>query len=75
MNFSRIANEYSPEIGAMGALVFVAAVELACDLGSGEYAVTSIARPAASLFLILAVGLALGIARLEYRRSFNGSES
>jgi hypothetical protein len=69
MNFTRIVNEYGPEVGAMATLLFVAAVELVCDFGSGEYAVACIARPAASSFFVLAVLLAWSIVRYERRRS------
>jgi hypothetical protein len=69
MNFTRIANEYGPEIGAMATLMFVASVELICEIGSGDYAVACITRPAAGSSLLLAVLLALNIAWFECRRS------
>ncbi len=69
MKFTSIVHEYGPEVGAIATLLFVAAVELVCDFGSGEYAVACIARPAAGSFLVLAVLIAWNVARFEHRRS------
>lgn len=69
MNFTRLVNEHGPEIGVMATLVFVAAVESICEIGSGDHAVACITRPAAGAAILLAVLLAWNILGIERQRS------
>ena len=65
MTFAKLANVYDPELGAIAALVFVAAVELLCSLYPGDDGASYIAQCAAGCFLVLAILVVMSIVRFE----------
>lgn len=67
MNFARIADMHELDIGAISSSIFVATAELAC--AAADNAVGHFARPAAGVFLIVALAFAWCVARYDLRRA------
>jgi hypothetical protein len=72
MRYARITNKYGPELGAIAAQSFIAAVELLFGFGALDHSVDHITIPAASAFLLAAALLVWIIVRTEHRQLSGG---
>ena len=71
MTYTRLTNEYGPEVGAIATQSFIAVLELLFGFGTADHTVELITQSAAALFLVVAAFLVWGIVRFE-RRGYSG---